>query len=350
MLREYLISEAMYFLGIPSTRSLSVVSFDDKIYRETPSKGGVLTRVAQSHIRVGTFEYARALNSIDELNALTNYTIERHFPELVNTENKALKLLETVMDLQIDLIVNWMRVGFIHGVMNTDNMSIPGETIDYGPCAFMNSYHPGTVFSSIDKDGRYAYGNQPHIGHWNLVVFANSLLPIIDKDTQTATSKAQEVLDAFPKNYEKKYTAMMFSKLGIANHVPEDETLIKEILQLLSKHQVDYTNFFTALRSQDFNGSPLNTDDEFIEWLKKWNVAHHRKGSAEEGLQLMKDNNPVVTPRNHLVEKALTEAASGDMSSFNNLLKTLTKPYDTSLENQSVPKGFDEQYYTFCGT
>jgi uncharacterized protein YdiU (UPF0061 family) len=206
MLREYLISESMYHLGIPTTRSLSVVSTGEKVYREEVHNGAVLTRTANSHIRVGTFEYARRFCSAEDLRALTNYTIQRHYPEITDTDNPALELLKAVMHKQIDLMVNWMRVGFIHGVMNTDNMSIAGETIDYGPCAFMNAYNPRTVFSSIDTRGRYAFGNQPYIAQWNLTVFASALLPIISENQQKAVDLVKEVIEGFKEKFTKNGT------------------------------------------------------------------------------------------------------------------------------------------------
>ncbi|MFZ9046543.1 MAG: protein adenylyltransferase SelO, partial [Cyclobacteriaceae bacterium] len=222
MLREYIISEAMHSLGIPTSRSLAVVKTKDKIFREQVNAGGVLSRVASSHIRVGTFEYARYFGEEGDLNALLLYTIKRHYPEVLDHQNHALGLLEVVMKKQLDLIVNWLRVGFIHGVMNTDNMSISGETIDYGPCAFMNTYHPATVFSSIDTQGRYAYANQPNIAYWNLRVFANALFPVIDKNEEAAKQKAEEVLNQYPAAFSREYFKMMGSKLGIVYQVERD--------------------------------------------------------------------------------------------------------------------------------
>ncbi|MEO1437706.1 MAG: YdiU family protein, partial [Bacteroidota bacterium] len=248
MLREYLISEAMHALGIPTTRSLAVVKTTDPVFRDRMHEGGVLTRMASSHIRVGTFEFARYLGEAGDLKALLEYTIQRHYPDLRAAENQALALLQRVMEQQQTLILHWLRVGFIHGVMNTDNMSIAGETIDYGPCAFMNAYHANTVFSSIDRQGRYAFANQPNMAYWNLNAFANALLPFIDEDKAVAKEKAEAVLAEFPKSFSTAYFEMMGQKLGIVKPSREDQDLFKGCTDLLTTLKVDYTNFFTELR------------------------------------------------------------------------------------------------------
>lgn len=346
MLREYLMSEVMFHLGIKTTRSLAVVKTGEAVYREQANDGAVLTRVAESHVRVGTFEYARFYT--DQLEAFTKYVIKRHDPEILDHDNYSLEFLKAIMNRQIDLIVDWMRVGFIHGVMNTDNMSIAGETIDYGPCAFMNAYHSGTVFSSIDRQGRYAYGNQPHIAHWNLAILANALLPLIDKDEKKAVAQAEELLQTFPYKYKKQYNLMMFRKLGIVHTEDGDNQLIDYLLTLLQKHQVDYTNFFISLR-YDSISEKLLQDEEFESWHKRWQVALKRSDNLQIGKDLMDQNNPVVIPRNYLVEQALSDATTGDMSSFNNLLQKLSNPY-AYQEIQQVPEGFDRRYQTFCGT
>jgi len=247
MLREYLISEAMYALNIPTTRSLAVAKTGENVIRETQLEGAILTRVASSHIRVGTFQYIAARNQKGELETLFDYVVKRHYPEIENSKNKALDLLKVVLDKQIDLVVNWMRVGFIHGVMNTDNMSIAGETIDYGPCAFMDIYDPKTVFSSIDKLGRYAYCNQPVITKWNLSRFAECLIPLIDKDQDTAVKLATEIIDTFEKTYEEKWLNMMRAKLGLLGTDKKDKYLILDLLTWMHQNKVDYTNTFCHL-------------------------------------------------------------------------------------------------------
>jgi uncharacterized protein YdiU (UPF0061 family) len=350
MLREYLISEAMHALKIPTTRSLAVVKTGDPVYREVANEGAILSRVAASHIRVGTFEYARFMGKEGDLEALLKYTINRHYPDLAESENPALNLLEQVMMKQKNLIVDWLRVGFIHGVMNTDNMAISGETIDYGPCAFMNQYNPETVFSSIDTQGRYAFANQPNIAYWNLSVFANALLPLIDKDEKTAAEKAEEVLGKFPDAFSKGYFEMMCNKLGILNPINEDLELIKECLRQLMRHQVDYTNFFTELRRDGQVITELRGKESFETWYAKWEAARTRKGSISGSEALMAGTNPVVIPRNHLVEKVLDEAVSGDLQPFKDFLKELSHPYDDSVPMQKVTADIDEDYQTFCGT
>lgn len=350
MLREYLMSEAMHHLGIPTTRSLAVVKTGNPVYREDVYEGGVLTRISESHIRVGTFEYARFFCTQEQLDTFTQYVIKRHYPELLDESNYALALLKTVMERQAALLVNWMRVGFVHGVMNTDNMSVVGETIDYGPCAFMNAYHQGTLFSSIDKQGRYAYGNQPPIAHWNLSILANALLPIINENKDTAISEAQALLNTFPTEYTARYQSMMCCKLGIAHEIDDDKNLIEELLKLLEAHKVDYTNFFVSLRTQTLADSELMSNEKFIQWHQRWQVAHNRFGDQASGLALMEQYNPVVIPRNHLVEQALSEATEGNLTSFENLLNLLSNPYNSKNEMQTVPDGYDQQYQTFCGT
>jgi len=346
MLREYLMSEAMFHLGIKTTRSLAVVRTGEPVRREQISDGAVLTRVAQSHIRVGTFEYARFYT--DQLETFTKYVIKRHDPELLDHENYALAFLKAVMNRQLDLIVDWMRVGFIHGVMNTDNMSIAGETIDYGPCAFMNAYHPKTVFSSIDQNSRYAYGNQPPIAHWNLAILANAILPLIDKDEKKGIAQAEEILHTFPDEYKRRYQAMMFNKLGIINLENSDQKLIEDLVALLAQHQMDYTNFFVSLRYDSIDEKLLQ-DGKFADWKIRWQQAHERSDNKQTGSELMDKYNPVVIPRNHLVEEVLTQAVHKDMKPFHDLLSKLSNPY-TNQDLQQVPTGFDQHYQTYCGT
>ena len=247
MLREYIISECMYALNIPTTRSLAVVTTGENVIRETPLPGAILTRVASSHIRVGTFQYAAMHNNKKLLKTLLDYSIERHYPNLKGKSNLAIELLKTVMEKQINLVTNWMRVGFIHGVMNTDNMTISGETIDYGPCAFMDTYDPKTAFSSIDHDGRYAYFNQPGITKWNLFRFAETLIPLIDENRDKAILKANEVVNNFSTIYKKYWIEMMRKKIGLFGEDIQDENLINDLLDWMYEKKADYTNTFCSL-------------------------------------------------------------------------------------------------------
>ncbi len=346
MLREYLISEAMHHLGIPTTRSLAVVATGEKVFRGEMNAGAVLTRIATSHIRVGTFEYARNFCSLEDLQMLSNYTIQRHYPEILEADNPALELLKTVMDKQIDLVVHWMRVGFIHGVMNTDNMSIAGESIDYGPCAFMNAYHPKTVFSSIDTEGRYAFGHQPFITKWNLTAFANTLLPLISQNQEKAVELAKEVIEGFQQKFTEKWYAMMFAKLGILDPQKEDKVLVDQLLDLMETNKADYTQVFLALEQAKTLDTPLFHQEEFIGWMQKWK-------NAKQGATPKPKLNPSIIPRNHWVENALEAAIKGNLAPFNQLLELLSKPYDQhpdELQFQQVPEYFDAHYQTFCGT
>lgn len=356
MLREYITSEAMHALGIPTSRSLAIVSTGEKVYREFAHDGAVLTRVALSHIRVGTFEYVKHFLTSDDLETFTNYVIERHYPELKNTNNKALALLIAVMDKQIDLIVNWMRVGFIHGVMNTDNMSIAGETIDYGPCAFMNAYNPSTVFSSIDTNGRYAYGNQPAIAQWNLACFAGTLLPIINANEEDAVQQVREVLSSFVEKYQIKWLAMMCGKLGLEQIEHEDNILIEELLQWMQENKADYTYTFAQLRTEKIEENSIYSSEVFKKWLEKWqNRILSNSGGMQQAQKIMSSYNPFYIPRNHLVENTLTAAAyQHDYNAFHELLKVLSNPYhlqENYNPNVMIPaKAVDETYNTYCGT
>jgi serine/tyrosine/threonine adenylyltransferase len=354
MLREYLISEAMHNLKISSSRSLAVFKTNEDVYRDTVHQGAALIRVMKSHSRVGTFEYAAHLGSTDDLKALTNYTIKRLYPELSNDDNIALALLKKVMIQQINLVVDWMRVGFIHGVMNTDNTAISGETFDYGPCAFMNVYEPNTVYSSIDQNSRYAYGNQPKIIKWNLSRFAEALLPLIHHDQNKSLALAQECINEFDAIWNHKYYNMMLNKIGIVSSTDEHWELIDELLQLMHGLKLDYTNTFAALSGEvPFENNALNNVD-FIHWNEKRNNIILLLNSFENAKQLMKENNPVFIPRNHLVEEALDNAINGDMSAYLKLQDVLSKPYSYNPYNELFTKPsaqtFEENYQTFCGT
>ena len=353
MLREYIISEAMHNLNIPTTRSLAVVKTGEEVIRETPLHGAILTRVALSHIRVGTFQYIMARQKKDELKTLLNYVIKRHYPNIENSKNKAIDLLNIVLDKQIDLVVNWMRVGFIHGVMNTDNMSISGETIDYGPCAFMDTYDPKTVFSSIDQMGRYAYCNQPVITKWNLSRFAECLIPMIDKDQDKAIKLATEIISTFEKKYEIKWLNMMRDKLGLFGTDEKDKFLILDLLTLMHQKKVDYTNTFCHLMNFEIQQNNDYEDSDFQNWKKRWKerlLANNN--SPEKYMKLMRSVNPLVIPRNHKVEEALNEANKGNLKFINQLLEILNKPYieQKNIFNYQIPSQSSEQYQTFCGT
>ena len=353
MLREYIISEAIHHLGIPTTRSLAVAQTGEKVYREQVNDGAVLTRIASSHIRVGTFEYVNNFCSKEDLQIFTKYVIDRHYPEISDADNSSLQLLKIVMHKQIDLIVNWMRVGFIHGVMNTDNMSIAGETIDYGPCAFMNTYNPKTVFSSIDINGRYAFGNQSIIAHWNLGIFAGTLLPLIADNKEKAIQLAEETLNKFPEAFAMNYYQMMYKKLGILKPIEEDQILVDTLLQLMDNYQADYTNTFAALSLSKASDNSLFTSSKFNEWRKEWENRIDYTDNRIKALKLMQTQNPLVIPRNHLVESALENAIKNNKSQFNELLNLILKPYDYQSDHdnfQTIPDGFDDCYKTFCGT
>jgi uncharacterized protein YdiU (UPF0061 family) len=354
MLREYIVSETMHSLGIPTTRSLAVVKTGENVIRETPLPGAILTRVAASHIRVGTFQYVAATGDKKNLNTLFNYTIDRHYPKIKDSKTPAIDLLKIVMEKQIKLVVDWMRVGFIHGVMNTDNMTISGETIDYGPCAFMDAYDPETVFSSIDHNGRYAYFNQPGITKWNLARFAETLLPLIDKNKDKAIKISTEIINNFGKIYKKNWLKMMKKKLGLIEEKENDEKLINNFLSLVNEHKADYTNTFYSLMNEDVQNDKIFNNKEFIVWHQKWKECLTKNNnSTEESLKLMRSVNPIVIPRNHKVEEVLEAANKDDLNPFYDFLKVLKKPYENQIETNdylSPAPASEKKYQTFCGT
>ena len=352
MLREYIISEAIHALNIPSTRSLAVVSTGEKVVRENLLPGAILTRIASSHIRVGTFQYIAAKQNIDDLNTLVNYTIDRHYPEIKSSENKALDLLNLVMEKQCQLVVNWMRVGFIHGVMNTDNMAISGETIDYGPCAFMDYYDPKTVFSSIDRFGRYSYSNQPPIAKWNLARFAECLIPLINENEDAAIKMASEIIDNFQNIYEEKWLNMMRDKLGFFGEDKKDKKIINDLLNWMEKNKADYTNTFLYLMNMNSINDEVYKDQKFLNWFKNWeNRTLINNGSNEKSLKLMKNTNPIVIPRNHKVEEALSDANEGNLDNFNKLLSIIGNPYSDLKDIKDFQSpSLNNNYQTFCGT
>ncbi|MDQ0416824.1 uncharacterized protein YdiU (UPF0061 family) [Croceifilum oryzae] len=353
MLREYIISESMHALGIPTTRSLAVVTTGEMIIRETDLPGAILTRVAKSHIRVGTFQYAAARGSKEDLRALADYTLQRHFPQVVLDENRYLSLIKEVMNRQASLIAKWQLVGFIHGVMNTDNMTISGETIDYGPCAFMDTYHLETVFSSIDQQGRYAYGNQPRMAGWNLARFAEALLPL-HEDESTAVEIAQEVISHFPDIYRDYWLAGMRAKLGLFDAEAEDESLIESLLYMMQKYRADYTNTFRALTLDQLGELAFYGKPEWDQWIQEWEKRLDREQASKlDSQQLMRNSNPAIIPRNHRVEEALKSAMRGDLSVMKQLLEALSNPYAYTLGQAtycSLPDPTSHPYQTFCGT
>ena len=354
MLREYIASEAMHSLGIPTTRSLAVVKTGENVIRETPLPGAILTRVAASHIRVGTFQYVTATGDEKNLKILFDYTIDRHYPKIKDSKTPAIDLLKIVMEKQTKLVVDWMRVGFIHGVMNTDNMAISGETIDYGPCAFIDAYDPETVFSSIDHNGRYAYFNQPDITKWNLARFAETLLPLIDKNKDKAIKIATEIINNFDEIYKKNWLEMMRKKLGLIGEKNNDEKLINNLLSLLHEQKADYTNTFCSLMNEDVQNDKTFNNKEFIYWHQKWKerLAKNTK-STKESLKLMRSVNPIVIPRNHKVEEVLEAANKDDLNPFHDFLKVLEKPYENQSKTnnyQSPAPPSEKKYQTFCGT
>ena len=355
MLREYIISEAMNGLRIPTTRSLAVMGTGEKIYRETALPGAVLTRVAKSHLRVGTFQYAAGRGGGKELKFLADYAIERHYPEASREANKYLAFFKGVIGAQASLISQWMLVGFIHGVMNTDNMTISGETIDYGPCAFMDTFDPSTVFSSIDHHGRYAYANQPKIAAWNLARFAETLLPLIDSDQEKAREMAEGALGDFSVQYDEYFLHGMRSKLGISGARDEDKMLVRDLLQLMSEYKADYTNTFLDLTFERFDQSDLCRSEGFKKWKARWEKRRDQEpGSREQAQELMKKSNPAVIPRNHRVEEALRPAVgTGDYGPLKKLLDVLENPFAHSPEQEEFatpPAPSSPPYRTFCGT
>ena len=353
MLREYLISEAINALNIPTTRSLAVVKTGEEVIRENLLPGAILTRVASSHLRVGTFQYIAARQNKDELKILFDYVVNRHYPELIGSKNRPIELLKIVLDKQINLVIDWMRIGFIHGVMNTDNMSISGETIDYGPCAFMDIYDPKTVFSSIDKMGRYAYCNQPMITKWNLARFAECLIPLIDSDQSKAINLATKEINSFDKKYEEKWLKMMGNKLGLSVIKDQDKSLILDLLTWMHQKKADYTNTFCYLMDEEVQKEKIYDDNNFITWKKRWKERLKKSDkSSMNYLRLMKKFNPIVIPRNNKVEEALRAAEENNIDPFNKLLKILKNPYvnQKEIKEYQIPSNTNENYQTFCGT
>ncbi|GAB6181301.1 YdiU family protein [Desulfotomaculum defluvii] len=355
MLREYIISEAMHGLGIATTRSLAVVTTGESIIRNTVQPGAILTRVAASHLRVGTFQYVSKWGTVEELKILAEYTLQRHFADVDPDESRYLSLLKEVIKRQAELIAKWQLVGFIHGVMNTDNMALSGETIDYGPCAFMDTYDPATVFSSIDTQGRYAYGNQPDIAAWNLARFAETLLPLLHEDEGQAVKLAQDAISDFTQSYKNNWLRGMRAKLGIFNEEIQDEQLIEELLSMMQKYHADFTNTFRSLTFDKPEDTVLFGTREFSRWHEQWQARLVRQQESKESTQrLMRNSNPALIPRNHRVEEALEAAVKqGDYTVLKRLLDVLSCPYAHSTEQANyttLPELSAASYRTFCGT
>ena len=354
MLREYIVSEAMHALGIPTTRSLAVAATGNLVYRETELEGAVLTRVASSHIRVGTMQWAAAHADTEAVRALADYTLARHYPELTVSPDPYLALLEAIVARQASLIARWQLVGFIHGVMNTDNMALSGETIDYGPCAFMDVYDPATVFSSIDAGGRYAYGNQPPIAHWNLTRLAEAMLPLFDDDVNRAVERATDVLGHFPERFEQHWLGGMRAKLGLFTTEAGDAELFTDLLAWMQRERADFTNTFRSLTRGTLFGESGSRDVALGAWHERFDSRRCRQPqSAAEVTALMRRHNPAVIPRNHKVEEALAAASDHhDLSVMHRLLDVLASPYDHDLDlpDFTSPGAGREPYRTFCGT
>ncbi len=354
MLREYMISEAMQALRIPTTRSLAIATTGESVQRETVLPGAVLTRVAHSHIRVGTFEYAARKLDVGQLKALLDYTVNRHYPEFNTQEDKAISFLKAVMERQADLVVHWMRVGFVHGVMNTDNMAVCGQTIDYGPCAFIDAYDPATVFSSIDRHGRYAFGNQPTIAQWNLAKLAETLLPLLHPDMEQAVILAEQMVEKFGYIFHDKWLGAMRAKLGMMAEDPDDVPLIRDLLVWMKEVGADYTNTFRSLDLQNMPCESHFASDHFKAWYQRWQRRVLLNSQTIEGAKLlMQAHNPAVIPRNHKVEEALDASVQGDMGPFLAMLQILQKPYEDSLVAKPYQHSIgpcSQSYRTFCGT
>ena len=359
VLREYLISEAMHALRVPTTRSLAAVATGEEIWRQGVQPGAVLARVASSHIRVGTFQFFAARGEVERVRQLAEYTIARHFPEFSDSDDRYLQMFRAIRDRQAALVAHWMSIGFVHGVMNTDNTTVAGETLDYGPCAFMDGYDPQTVFSSIDRHGRYAYGNQPAIAKWNLARLVETLLPLIDPDEDRAISVATAEVEAFAPVYESRWFESMRTKLGLAGTEPEDEVLVRKLFNALEGQDVDFTGFFRRLadsaRGDRSAVRALFPDATAIDaWMDLWIARLARETeSASSRADAMDRVNPVYVPRNHKVQEALDAADASDLEPFRRILNVLERPFDRreGLEEfeTRAPDSFG-QYTTYCGT
>ena len=362
ILREYILSESMHALGIPTTRTLSAMLTGETIFRELPMPGAILTRVSKSHVRIGTFEYFFAKNDIDSVRSLADYIINRHYSEALKSNNPYKQLLLLVTERQAELIAKWMLFGFIHGVMNTDNMQIAGETIDYGPCAFLDTYNPGKVYSSIDHGGRYSFGNQPGIAQWNLGCFAQTILPLIHQSKDIAYQQAKEIIDSFPSSYQEKLNLGILQKLGLTIEMHNDMKLVKDLLNIMADGKADFTLTFRRLSevkntSSDSDGSIrslFSIPHVFDEWMKRWRKRLISENiNEQERKNKMKAVNPAFIPRNHLVEKAIKDALDKDFKFFEVLLEACTNPFRSQTQYKQLmqpPLPDQEIHQTFCGT
>lgn len=363
VLREYIVSEAMYSLGIPTTRALAAVTTGEQVVRDRFLPGAVLTRVASSHIRIGTFQFFAAQQDIEALGQLTRHVMVRHYPESLSSDNQALSLLEGVIRRQAELIASWQALGFIHGVMNTDNMLLSGETIDYGPCAFMDHFVADKVFSSIDHGGRYAYRNQPGIAHWNLACLARCLLPLLHDDQEQAVELAQNAINSFPDLFQQAHGQAMARKLGLEALGEEDDSLVEDLFKQMAEHRMDFTLTFRYLADladetsgeQNKIGGLFQLPDSMLPWLARWKQRISTDSSAARNRQSrMYAANPVFIPRNHLVEEAIAAATdSEDFDPFFKLIDVLRRPYEYCSDQERYaqpPRPEQEVRQTFCGT
>ncbi len=359
VLREYILSEAMYHLGIPTTRSLAAVATGEHVARDSFEPGGILTRVARSHLRVGTFEYFASRQQWEDLKLLADFAIQKHFPEIRETDNHYLELLKKVASNQSILIANWMSVGFIHGVMNTDNFTISGETIDYGPCAFLDEYHPGKVFSSIDQNGRYAYGNQPSISSWNLASLAGCLIAFIDKDSDKANELATEVLENYSIDTNQRILDLMCKKIGLDGSKKNNQEMLRNLLKLMMDNESDFTITFRSLSSILLNNSDnflaqFHQKDEVSGWINNWKSALNLENkNVGEIILNLNNTNPLYIPRNHQVQKAIEESYLGNFKVLEEMLDVLKNPFQENVSLSHYSEAPSEQQrvtQTFCGT
>ncbi|MEM8748898.1 MAG: YdiU family protein [Pseudomonadota bacterium] len=355
VLREYIVSEAMHALGVPTTRALAAVATGDSIQRENVLPGAILTRVARSHLRVGTFQYFAIRRDVEGLKTLADYAIDRLYPQCVDEKNPYLAFLGEVVKAQAKLVASWMGLGFIHGVMNTDNVSISGETIDYGPCAFMDGFNSKRVFSSIDELGRYAFANQPAIAHWNLAQFAQALLPLFDDDEELAVSAAQEAINVFPDFYQGEWAVVSKAKLGLTEASDEEaRSLMNDLLGLMEQGEVDFTQAFRFLSFKEVGAfrNLFDGSEEVNDWIVRWNKALGDR-SATERSDAMLEVNPAIIPRNHRVEQTIRAALDGDIAPFERLVEATRNPFDPGLDEDELaqpPQPKEQVLYTFCGT
>ena len=359
VLREYILSEAMYHLGIPTTRSLAAVATGEHVVRDSFEPGGILTRVAKSHLRVGTFEYFASRQQWEDLKLLADFAIQKHFPEIRETDNHYLELLKKVASNQSILIANWMSVGFIHGVMNTDNFTISGETIDYGPCAFLDEYHPGKVFSSIDQNGRYAYGNQPSISSWNLASLAGCLIAFIDKDSDKANELATEVLENYSIDTNQRILDLMCKKIGLDGSKKNNQEILRNLLKLMMDNESDFTITFRSLSDILLNNSDnflaqFHQKNEVSGWINNWKSALNLENkNVGEIISNLNNTNPMYIPRNHQVQKAIEESYLGNLKVLEEMLEVLKNPFQENVSLSHYSEAPSEQQrvtQTFCGT